>query len=304
MTSLLNADALRRLAGPLRSVAPGFYVALNRVRGRLIARGGGLPPYQSIALREFRKTCLSAGPAGKDVPELGTDLRLQALDQIAAMGVRSATGVNNSEAFWQSRPEGEVHGANGARLLRGDACALGFDDASFDAVFSVALFEHILELPKALREVHRVLRPGGRCYAAFGPIWSGCRGHHVNAAADGQEIRHADPRKNVLPDFCHLLLSPEEMRAAIAARFTPALGEAVVESVYRTSYLNRLFFSEYERAIRESPLRVIRWHPIRDTVAPALDRILRLKYPNEARFDVTLVEVVLEKAPACRRASA
>jgi SAM-dependent methyltransferase len=254
-----------------------------------------LAPYQALALRKFRKSCLAGAPGTIDVLELGSDLDLRVLEQIAALGVRSAVGVNSSEAFWRERAGTELGGAHGARLLKGDACDLAFDDESFDAVFSVAAFEHIRDVPAALREIHRVLRPGGRCFSFFGPVWSSCRGHHVNAKANGAEIRHADPLKNALPDFSHLLLSPEEMRAAVAARFTPAMGDAVVESVYRSPDINRLFFHEYEAMLRAGPLRLVNLWPIPDPVDEALERLLRFKYPNESRFDVTNAEFVLEK---------
>jgi SAM-dependent methyltransferase len=292
---LLEGSLLRRLAAPLRRRAPGVYSALNRVRGALVTRGTCLAPYQALALRKLRETCLAGDPGTTDVLELGSDLEMKVLEQVMALGVRSAVGVNSSEAFWREQAATELGGAHGARLLKGDACDLAFDDGSFDAVFSVAAFEHIRDVPAALREIHRVLRPGGKCFTSFGPLWSGCRGHHVNAKADGAEIRHADPLKNSLPDFSHLLLSPEEMRAAVAARFTPAMGDAVVESVYRSPEINRLFFHEYEAMLRAGPLRLVNLWPIPDPVDEALERLLRFKYPNESRFDVTNAEFLLEK---------
>ena len=46
----------------------------------------------------------------------------------------------------------------------GDAIALPFPDASFDAVVSTQVYEYVAEMPKALAEVQRVLRPGGRVF--------------------------------------------------------------------------------------------------------------------------------------------
>jgi ubiquinone/menaquinone biosynthesis C-methylase UbiE len=52
-----------------------------------------------------------------------------------------------------------------------DAVALPYEDGEFDVVYGVQVFEYIEQLDTALREVHRVLRPGGRC-AILATDWS------------------------------------------------------------------------------------------------------------------------------------
>lgn len=50
----------------------------------------------------------------------------------------------------------------GARLLRADACALPLADGGVAAVVSANLLEHIPDDRRALREIARILAPGGR----------------------------------------------------------------------------------------------------------------------------------------------
>ncbi len=49
-----------------------------------------------------------------------------------------------------------------------DAQAIPFADASFDMVIANHMLYHVPDRPQALAEIRRVLRPGGRLYAATG----------------------------------------------------------------------------------------------------------------------------------------
>lgn len=59
--------------------------------------------------------------------------------------------------------EDALHAANADVTLRqADAAALPFDDNSFDMVMTAHMLEHLSDPAVALREMVRVLRPGGR----------------------------------------------------------------------------------------------------------------------------------------------
>jgi arsenite methyltransferase len=52
--------------------------------------------------------------------------------------------------------------ASRTTIVKGDATALPFPDASFDAAVSTQVYEYVADISRALGELHRVLRPGGR----------------------------------------------------------------------------------------------------------------------------------------------
>ncbi len=63
-------------------------------------------------------------------------------------------------------PRSIAHGVTG-NLAVMDAGALRFDDAQFDHVYSFHAIEHIVDAGAALREMRRVLAPGGRILLVY-----------------------------------------------------------------------------------------------------------------------------------------
>jgi arsenite methyltransferase len=81
------------------------------------------------------------------------------LDQVGPEG--SVTGVDQSPpmlAVAKRRSEG----LGNARFEEGDATALPVESEGFDRALSVQVLEYVKDVPSALAELHRALRPGGR----------------------------------------------------------------------------------------------------------------------------------------------
>jgi SAM-dependent methyltransferase len=98
---------------------------------------------------------------GNDVLEIGVGMGADHLEWARA-GPRSLTGCDlTPHAIELTRARLLLHGLR-SRLLVADAEGLPFRDASFDIVYSWGVIHHSPGTATAVREIRRVLRPGGR----------------------------------------------------------------------------------------------------------------------------------------------
>jgi arsenite methyltransferase len=101
-------------------------------------------------------------------------LALQPGEKVLDIG--SGPGFLADEMAAEVGPEGAVHGVDpsesmlaiarrretSAQYALGDAVSLPFEDETFDAAIATQVYEYVPDMPAALAEVRRVLRPGGR----------------------------------------------------------------------------------------------------------------------------------------------
>jgi len=171
------------------------------------------------------------GLAGKDVIEVGG-----AVPEADAR----ATRASSWSGFYLGA---EAQKAPGYEIRNADARAIPWPDQSFDLAFSSCAFEHIQELPRALREIARVLRPGGVLVTSFAPIWSCAVGHHLwGRDAQGARVDFLDP---VMPLFGHLLLSESELAWFLTQTVGSATALRFAELVFRNQHINRVHEAQY-----------------------------------------------------------
>lgn len=252
-----------------------------------------LSDYQRKAINKFLKY---VNPRGKDILEIGSDVDALVMQELLKYHAASLTGINPDTRLNQKKIRSKY------TLENLDVRDMHFNDSVFDAVLSIATFEHIIDLEKALHEIYRVLKPGGIVYSIFGPIWSSCVGHHVYAVVDDEEARFWKPGKNPLPDFSHLYMSEEEMRSFLLTTQTEKLTDAVIEWVYHEDEINRLFYNDYVNILEKSPFNVLGFEdywtrPVKDEDF----NMLVNAFGPDNHYNCCGIEVILKKPDSTGR---
>jgi ubiquinone/menaquinone biosynthesis C-methylase UbiE len=133
-----------------------------------------------VAQREFVRSVLALKP-GERVLEVGCGNGYMVREMAGEVGAAGhVSGLDFAEgmvakagALCQAIPH--------ADFRQGDAGALPFEDAAFDAVTGMQVYCFVGEIDKALSEAHRVLKPGGRLVIQD-TEWSGLAWNHPDDA--------------------------------------------------------------------------------------------------------------------------
>ena len=263
-------------------------------------RHGGDPAHRRVvqaALERIRDRLLDAAglQAGMTLVDVGTGDGLVAFGAIARIGPSLRVVLTDLSAPLLRHAEGLARGLGVERqctFLQGSAERLaGIEDGSVDVVALRAVLAYVADKPAALRECHRVLRPGGRVALAE-PIF---RDQALEAIAMTRAAGTAAPPEGG-PDFLGLLQrwkaaqfpsTEEALRASPLASFSERdlvrlAGEAGLTDLHLELHLDvrRSPVSSWEVFTATSP------HPW----APPLREILATRFSPAER---TLFEQVM-----------
>ncbi|MBT2231006.1 class I SAM-dependent methyltransferase [Nonomuraea sp. NEAU-A123] len=112
---------------------------------------------------EQTRAVVARVPAGADVLEVAPGPGYLAIE-LARTGDYTVTGLDVSASFVQIARQKAAEAGVQIDFHHGNVSAMPFEDASFDFIVCCAAFKNFSDPVGALREMHRVLRPGGRAY--------------------------------------------------------------------------------------------------------------------------------------------
>lgn len=194
-----------------------------------------------------------AGLQGHDSVGLG----IAAIDEAVARGdliLELGAGRERTTAPNIVRTDAFVFATDHLDLVA-DAHALPFADASFDFVFSLAVFEHLHSPWLAAREIARVLRPGGRVYTlcAFMQPLHGYPDHYFNATESGLRRLFSD-------DFDVEVCGPRPVAGTHRESAIPLYRMREMVQAYRRTadadWRSRLRLWRFERALTTSSHKI------------------------------------------------
>jgi arsenite methyltransferase len=120
--------------------------------------------YRTRDVRRRRQLVLDAVAAspGERVLDIGCGPGFYVADLLEQVGPRGSVVAIDSSPSMLAIAAGKVEGHDNVALHEADATSLPVEDAGFDAIVSVQVIEYVADVPGALAEMHRALRPDGR----------------------------------------------------------------------------------------------------------------------------------------------
>src|ERR1700677_1908088 len=132
------------------------------------------------------------------------DLRNFALDTPRVMNDAMRDHYGSTRIFTADDSTEEIL-SNDYAVIDSDICRLSIFDY-FDAVVSIAAFEHIPKFGGLLDRIYDALRAEGQLISLYQPIWSCINGHHLWGVKDKAGHEH-DFGSGIVPPWGHLLMT-------------------------------------------------------------------------------------------------
>jgi SAM-dependent methyltransferase len=256
---------------------------------------------------------LSVSFAGKDVLEVGGSMPPEFVFDV--LGAKSWTGIeapayedsladaggithkgtllHTETEITSTRGFGEPFAARYNFLIANIEDLPQTHHEKYDLVFSIATFEHIQKMPAALDRMYKALKPGGKLFSFFSPIWSAFDGHHLPEMKDAAG-RPID--RSLIPPWGHLFARAPEMYRYLCTRTDPETAGMMIYYIYQAPFINRLFTEDYFSYIAQTPFKALNVTRVFSaSVPPNIQNALAALYPGRKHFDNNGLYIVLER---------
>ena len=115
-----------------------------------------------VVAQRARVLDLLAPRTGEHILDIGAGPGLLAFDLARLAGDKGRVVAFDNAPAMVAMARARLAGLTQGECIEGQATELKFADGSFDAAVSTQVYEYVADMPLALRELHRVLKPGGR----------------------------------------------------------------------------------------------------------------------------------------------
>lgn len=248
----------------------------NEPCGTVLARSIGIDEISAAALRRYDAAYFEyypylisqvdrAGVEESTVLEIG--LGYGTLGQHIAQRAKEYHGIDIAEepvGLLQQRLE-SIGRAATSTVRQGSALDLPYPPASFDTVVSIGTLHHTGDLARAVSEVHRVLRPGGRTVVML-----------YNRNSFRRLVRV--PQVHIAAALGRIDMTPDELVRGMYDR--TADGRIAPHTDFVSTVQAKRLFSAFADVRVEKhnfdDYRILRWHIKREWLIGGVDRLLGL----------------------------
>ena len=115
-----------------------------------------------VVAQRARVLEMLAPKSNEHIIDIGAGPGLLAFDLARLVGPNGRVVALDAAPAMVAMAKARLDGFQQATCLQGDAVSLEFPDASFDAAVATQVYEYVADMPRALAELYRILKPGGR----------------------------------------------------------------------------------------------------------------------------------------------
>jgi len=194
-----------------------------------------LKKYKDYHFDLFEKFLGYADPINKDVAILGCSTGLDCQLFVLA-GAKNVIGID-----LDPRIGNDYQAANVSYLKQSITNLTEICSNSLELIYSVAVFEHVFDIPVALNECKRILKPDGIAYILSSPLWNSPYGHHYK------------PLLEAYP-WIHLVLGQRELYDFLTDKgiceYDGKTIDQILDYIYHPQHFNRFPAPYYQYAVK------------------------------------------------------